>query len=240
MRNRQRQETDFTYIDEDIEDIFADQEMGNHVIDFDIVKSGRIGITYKIVSDDSSVEITAGISRFNRCLSWIFIILLYFSFILLFTWLFPAIIILLFFLNYFIGIRRLTVQTWYNGDETFSCRIKGNIFFTKWKISDNPEWSNLFFSFPLFRSKGELNTTSGVCQIKGLKNFLWAMGFGNGDIEIVDSNDEHIFSLYPQDSIYARKRFRIGSDGQLDPIQICLASICMIERFYRPKSRSND
>lgn len=64
--------------------------------------------------------------------------------------------------------------------------------------------------------------------------------FRHSHIIVVNSNDEIVFAIYPQDSAYDRNRFSIiktSLKGQLHPILVILASVCLIERFYKPKRK---
>lgn len=211
---------------------------------FSVQKSGGFETTYKIEYFGGSSFITAERSAINRIdVYLIFIIpfLFYLSpiggflgnivFDLFFTFPFLVflfnpfffIVILAVLFNLFIFIRRISI---YGADRSELGILRGNLFFTRWKIKDFSGLQETRLNFSLMQGKGVIQTPSAYLIVKSL---------GNSSV-VHDSSNNHYFTVSSLDSQYIRSRFRIESSGQLSPLLTCLASICIIERFYKPQS----
>ncbi len=234
-----------SFPDEEPLDVFDREEKNRSKISFNIEKSGSTEEIYRISYPDDRDFILARRSALNRIGLYAFFVI---AFIVIVFWgityvfidspdfgeafvsyLMTGIIQLLLALslmviiNMFVDVRRITV---YNEDESVIGRIKGNLFFTRWRISESSNVNNAAFRFRLFRSTGEMKTSFGTFPLNV-----------TGETTLVnDENGELCFSVHSLDSIYVRRRFRIDSNGQLNPLMICLASVCIIERMFRPKT----
>lgn len=231
--------------DEEPPDVFDREERKLPKISFNIVKSGSTEETYRISFPDDRVFIIARRSALNRIGVYVFFLI---AFIVIIFWginyvfidspnfgdafisyLITGIIQLLLALslmaiiNTFGGLRRITV---YNEDESLIGTIRGNLFFTRWRVSESSKVNNATFRFGLFRSTGEMKTSFGSFPLTRTRKTTL----------VNDVNGELCFSVHSLDSIYVRRRFRIDSNGQLNPLLICLASVCIIERMFRPKT----
>lgn len=234
--------------DEEPLDVFDREEEKRSELSFYIEKSGAIEETYRIRYPDDRDFIFARRSALNRMglfaffgitfaviVFWgmlnvfidspdfgeAFVSYLATGFIQLFLVLSLMVII-----DTFLHVRRLTV---YNEDEILIGTIRGNLFFTRWRISELSKVNNASFRFGLFRITGEMKTSFGSFSLTGTKKTT----------QVNDVNGELCFSVHSLDSIYVRRRFRIDSNGQLNPLMICLASVCIIERMFRPETESD-
>ncbi|MHA2245424.1 MAG: hypothetical protein ACXADY_10705 [Candidatus Hodarchaeales archaeon] len=237
-----------SFPDEEPLDVFDCVERKRSKISFNIEKSGFTEETYRISYLDKRDFIIARRSALNRVglyafFGITFIVIVFWGLIYVFndspdfgeafvSYLITGIIQILLALslmviiNMFLDVRRITV---YNEDESVIGRIKGNLFFTRWHISESSNENNAAFRFGLFRSIGEMKTSFGTFKLNVTR-----------EITLVnDENGEISFSVHSLDSIYVRRRFRIDSSGQLNPLMICLASICIIERMFRPKTEQD-
>jgi hypothetical protein len=227
-------------------DLFDREESNLTKIFYNIEKSGFTEETYRICYSDNRDFIIAQRSALNRLGLYVFfgfafivIILLGINFVFVespdFTETFINYLItgitqlllilgLMTIINKFVDVRRITV---YNQDESLVGTIKGNLFFTRWYISESSTVNNAFVRFGLFRSTGEMKTSFGS----------FSLDKTNETIDVKDVNGELCFSLCSLDSIYKRRRFRIDSNAQLNPVLICMSSICIIERMFRPKTK---
>lgn len=204
------------------------------MISFDIQKSGFIERTYRISYTDDRVFMIAKRSTLNRVGLYFLFILAFFGDLYLSSsiWIdtsginlyILSIVVLI--TQIFVGIRRISI---YSADGQLIGTIKGNLFFNKWKISDLSRETNATLRFGLFRSKGKLENQFGWFLLVRTGKIRNARG-----VEGYDSNGKFCFSIASLDSIYVRKRFRVNSDGILNPNQICMASVCIIERMFRP------
>ncbi|MFW9994003.1 MAG: hypothetical protein ACFFD4_18305 [Candidatus Odinarchaeota archaeon] len=214
---------------------------------FNVQKSGSIEETYRISYPDDRAFITARRSAFNRIGLYAFfliasILIVLWGFInvfitspdfeVVFTRYLTAGIIqfllilsLIVIINTFIDVRRITV---YSEDGPVIGRIKGSLLFTRWHISGPLDVNNTTFRFGLFRSKGKMKTYFGSS---------FTLTVIRETTLVNDVNGEFYFSVQSLDSVYIRKRFRIDSTDQLNPLLICLASVCIIERLFKPKAR---
>ncbi|UCE14735.1 MAG: hypothetical protein JSV04_06025, partial [Candidatus Heimdallarchaeota archaeon] len=228
-------------------DVFNHEERDSKRISFNIEKSGSTEEIYRFSYLDDRDLIMARRSTLNRVGIYIFFLI---AFLVIAFWginyvfiyspdfgeafisyLISGIIqlllalVLMAIINTYLGLRRITV---YDENELPIGRIRGNLFFTRWRVFEltNANNASATFRFALFRPKGEMKTSS--------RSFLLSVSG-----EIVFLKDEHgelFFSVHSLDSIYIRRKFRIDSNGQLNPLLICLASICIIERMFRPKT----
>lgn len=230
--------------DEEPLDLFDREERELSKLSFNIEKSGFTEETYRINYPDDRDFIIARRSALNRLglyafFGITFIVIIFWGINYVFldspdfgeafvSYLITGIIQILLALslmviiNMFVDVRRISV---YNENESLIGTIRGNLFFTRWRISESSNVNNAAFRFGLFRSTGEMKTSFGTFTLNVTKETTL----------VNDENGELCFSVHSLDSIYVRRRFRIDSNGQLNPLMICLASICIIERMFRPK-----
>ena len=234
-----------SFLDKEPQNGFDRGVRGIDKFSFNIVKSGFTEETYRIRYPDDRDFIIAQRSALNRLGLYAFFGVI---FIVIVLWgitnvfidspdfseafviylmtgiiqIFLALIIMVI-INTLVDVRRITV---YNEDESIIGAIRGNLFFTRWRVSETSEVNNARFRFGLFRSKGEMKTSFGSFTLNVTEETTL----------VTDRNGELSFSVHSLDSIYVRRRFRIDSNGQLNPLLICLASICIIERIFRPKT----
>ncbi|MFX1284839.1 MAG: hypothetical protein ACFFB5_14355 [Promethearchaeota archaeon] len=231
--------------DQELPDVLDREEREFTEISFNIEKSGSIEEIYRITYPDDRVFIIARRSARNRIgiyaffgITFVVIALwgIFYSFVdspdfgeAFVNYLISGVIqiflilSLMVIINFYRGLRRITV---YNENEMVIGRIRGNLFFTRWRVSELSRINNATFRFGLFRSTGEMKTSFGSFSVDVTRETT----------SVNDMNGELCFSVRSLDSIYVRRRFQIDSKAKLDPLLICLASICIIERMFRPKA----
>ncbi|MFX0124115.1 MAG: hypothetical protein ACFFAE_10795 [Candidatus Hodarchaeota archaeon] len=231
--------------DEEPPDVFNQEETDIRKSSFNIEKSGFSEETYRISYSDNRDFIITRRSALNRIGLYAFFLI---AFALIGIWgilknitdpsefggavvnyfITGIIQILLGFglmvlINLYRGLRRITV---YDNNEVRIGVIKGNLFFTRWQVSESSPLNNMTLRFGLFRSTGKMNTSYGSFALSRTKETA----------KVMDKKSEVYFSVESLDSIYVRRRFRIDSNNQLNPLLVCLASVCIIERMFRPKT----
>lgn len=218
---------------------------------FIVKKSGNFEVTYQINYSDNREYIVAFRTAKNRLAIYAMILIAFFGFPMLFSFsdlfflpfeldlgvfllqatIFPFIFLMLLLLifvpNKWILVRRMTIRDAHDGTPIGS--IKGNLYFTHWKVSDLKGEYNASLQFPLVGHKGEINTHSASLSISGDRRRT----------KVFDSQNNTVFSVISPESIYVRKQFSIESNDQLTPFLVATLSVCIIERFYKPQSRNN-
>lgn len=231
--------------DEELPDIFDQEERRTREILFDVEKSGFVKEAYRISHLDDRDFIIARRSTQNRIGVYLFFFIVFgiigvwgilenitdpsefgeafFNYII--TGIFQILLCLgiMVVVNFYGNLRRITV---YNENEVRIGAIRGNLFFTRWCFTESSTHNINRIQFGLFRSIGELRTPLGSFTVSSTKEIA----------KVMDKNGEVTFSVHSLESEYTRKRFKINSSGQLNPLLVCLASICIIERMFRPRT----
>ncbi|MHA2243946.1 MAG: LamG domain-containing protein [Candidatus Hodarchaeales archaeon] len=207
-----------------------------HMTSFHVKKSGRLAVTYKIDNNDNFKNMVAFRSSLNRLAIYAMIVI---PFILLFgTSNSPgllfiissfSLLLLLVILvpNKWILVRRITILDEHGTPIGY---IKGNLYFTWWEVSDLRGEYKASLNFNFIRHRGEIKTQDTSLYLLG----------DQGRTDVYDNLNNQVFSVISPDSIYVRKRFSIESNDQINPFLIVTLSVCIIERFYKPKSQSSN
>jgi hypothetical protein len=217
---------------------------------FMVNKSGNFETTYRITYPGKREFIVAFRSARNRIILYATILIIFPGLPIFFNlfdpFIFPAqynldllvfqlmiipsillmALFLFFYPNKWVLIRRFSIL---DEQGTRIGSIKGNLYFSHWKISDMSGQFNSSLKFTLSGHKGEIKTRSGIFSV-------------SGNLErtnVVDSQNNNIFSLVSSESRFIRKNFEIESNYQLDPFLIGTFSVCIIERFYKPESQGS-
>ncbi len=194
-----------------------------------VQKSASFEVVYKIgsLNDKISEEIIGTRSKANRLAIYIIFLIFFF----------PVAIPILLIFNLFWLPRRIAIIAL---DGNKMGLIKGSLLFNRWKISrfysglkDIKVRLNLInFNLGKFpKNCGTIKTTNGSLRVTRVSS---------SEICVYDQQNTHVLSVITLDSIYVRKKFRIWSDNFLDFYDTSTIAICIIERFYRPESRSSN
>jgi len=203
-------------------------------------KSENLNVIYKIKNIDNHENILALRSSLNRLATYAMIVLpiillfgitsfaipvkLYSFYILIIM----VLLLLIFVPNKWILVRRVTLLDEHG---TPIGSIKGNLYFTRWKVSDLRGEYKASINFSLIGHRGEIN-------IQNNSLYLWGDRGGTNVVDYLDKNHQ-VFSVISPDSIYVRERFCIKSNDQINPFLVLALSVCIIERYYKPHTQSN-
>ncbi|MFW9856945.1 MAG: hypothetical protein ACFFFG_17985 [Candidatus Thorarchaeota archaeon] len=225
-------------------DMFSSQNLETHN-DFTIKKLNTFETTYKISYGNNREFLVVRRSSTNRMATYVIILIACLGFPVYFTFLevlifpmeydfgqmafqllvLPSIGIILFLLlivpNKWILIRKFSIT-----DETgtYIGSIKGNLYFSRWKISNLRGKDEASLKLTIIGHKGEIKTKTVSITLEGDPKRT----------NIVDSQNNLVFSVSSLDSVYIRKQFGIETNEELDPFLVTTVSVCIIERFYRP------
>jgi len=203
-------------------------------------KPENLNVFYKIKNIDNHENMLALRSSLNRLATFAMIILpiiLFFGittfgitvkFFLFYFVFFLLLLLIIFVPNKWILVRRITLLDEHG---TPIGSIKGNLHFTRWKVSDLKGEYKASINFSMIEHRGEIN-------IQNASLYLWGDRGRTNVVDYLDKNHQ-VFSVISPESVYVRKQFSIESNDQINPFLVIALSVCIIERYYKPQSQSN-
>ncbi|MHA2330120.1 MAG: hypothetical protein ACXACR_16500, partial [Candidatus Hodarchaeales archaeon] len=206
-----------------------------------VQKSGTMTVKYRV--DSLEDQLTGTRTTTNRIVIYILLLVIF-----LVPFFLVAILSTPYVLIFSLGVLLIITYLWFprrmgitTSDGRYLGQIKGNFFFTRWKIKTHSSSGTHDFNvrFPLFsinmfkfpKKCGIIKTTKGSFRISKISF---------SEIGIYDQQGTLVLSVYSQDSRYVRKRFRIRTEDYFNFFEASTIGMCVIERFYRPQSQSSD
>ncbi|PWI46438.1 hypothetical protein CEE45_16800 [Candidatus Heimdallarchaeota archaeon B3_Heim] len=205
-----------------------------------VQKSGTMKVEYVIQS--LKEQLTGTRTAMNRLLIYLLLIMIFIVPLGTFG-IFTTPYVLIFSLGVVLIItyvwfpRRMVITA---SDGRHMGQIKGNFFFTRWKIipsSSGVQETNV--RFKLF-SVNMFQYPKACGLIKTAQESFLISKISFSEIGVYDQQNTLVASIYSQDSRYVRKKFRIQTEDYFNFFEVSSIAMCIIEWFFRPQSQSSD